>query len=105
MSRAANRRRFLQTTAGSSVGALMAAGVPGQAEASNNAGSAAIPDGGGIARKFWIDPSIAAWRPGPWRKVHIEYHTSRHMPRLAERFNANDGWDKIWDFFGRYLAG
>ena len=68
---------------------------PGQAEASKHAGSAAIPDAGGVARKFWIDPSIAAWRPGPWRKVHIEYHTSRHMPRLAERFNADEFGDRL----------
>ena len=54
-----------------------------------------IPDAGGVARKFWIDPSIAAWRPGPWRKVHIEYHTSRHMPRLAERFNADEFGDRL----------
>src|SRR5262245_22765886 len=91
----ANRRRFLQTTAGSSVGAYFAAGVSGQAEEPKNAGSAAIPDAGGVARKFWIDPSIAAWRPGPWRKVHIEYHTSRHMPRLAERFNADEFGDRL----------
>ena len=94
MSRPANRRRFLQTTAGSSVGAWVAAGVPGQAEAPQDAGST-IPDAGGVAERFWIDPSIAAWRPGPWRKVHIEYHTSRHMPRLAERFNADEFGDRL----------
>ena len=55
----------------------------------------AIPDAGGVAKKFWIDPGIAAWRPGPWRKVHIEYHTSRHMPRLAERFNADEFGDRL----------
>ena len=95
MSHPANRRRFLQTTAGSSVGAWVAAGVSGQAEAPKDAGPSALPDAGGVARKFWIDPSIAAWRPGPWRKVHIEYHTSRHMPRLAERFNADEFGDRL----------
>ena len=95
MSHPANRRRFIQTTAGSSMGAWIAADVSGQAEAPKNAGSAAIPDAGGVAKKFWIDPSIAAWRPGPWRKVHIEYHTSRHMPRLAERFNADEFGDRL----------
>ncbi len=58
-------------------------------------GSAAILASGGIAKRFWIDPSIAAWRPGPWRKVHIEYHTSRHMPRLAERFDADEFGDRL----------
>ena len=95
MSHPANRRRFIQTTAGSSIGTWIAAGVSGQAEAPTNTGSAAILDAGGVAKKIWIDPSIAAWRPGPWRKVHIEYHTSRHMPRLAERFNADEFGDRL----------
>ena len=95
MSHPANRRRFIKTTAGSSLGAWVAAGASGQAEAPKHADAAAIPEAGGVARKYWIDPSIAAWRPGPWRKVHIEYHTSRHMPRLAERFNADEFGDRL----------
>jgi hypothetical protein len=95
MSHIANRRRFLQAAAGSSAGACVAAGASGQAEAPKDAASATIPDAGGVARRFWIDPGIAAWRPGPWRKVHIEYHTSRHMPRLAERFNADEFGDRL----------
>ena len=86
MAHFANRRRFLQTAVGSSVGAWVATGVSGQAASPEGCRSrirSQIPDAGGVARKFWIDPSIAAWRPGPWRKVHIEYHTSRHMPKLA----------------------
>src|SRR5690348_18186080 len=62
MAHPANRRRFLQAAVGSSVGAWVATGVSGQAEAPMDAGSSAILDAGGIARKFWIDPSIAAWR-------------------------------------------
>ena len=95
MSHAVNRRRFIQSAAGAGLGAWIAAGGSGQAEAPQDAGSAAIPDAGGVAEKFWIDPSIAAWRPGPWRKVHIEYHTSRHMPRLAERFDADEFGDRL----------
>jgi hypothetical protein len=33
------------------------------------------------------------------RKVHIEYHTSRHMPRLAERFNADEFGDRLLEAF------
>jgi hypothetical protein len=95
MSHPANRRRFIQTTAGTSIGTWIAGGVSGRAEAAENASSAPIPDAGGVAKNFWIDPSIAAWPPGPWRKVHIEYHTSRHMPRLAERFNADEFGDRL----------
>jgi hypothetical protein len=95
MAHPANRRRFLQAAVGSSVGAWVATGASGQAEAPKEAGSSAIPDAGGVATKFWIDPSIAAWCPGPWRKVHIEYHTSRHMPRLAERFDPHQFGDRL----------
>jgi hypothetical protein len=91
----ANRRRFLQTAIGSSVGAWVGAGVGGHAEALEEARSSSIPDASGVAKKFWIDPSIAAWRPVPWRKVHIEYHTSRHMPKLAEHFNADEFGDRL----------
>src|SRR5215813_12267453 len=91
----ANRRHFLQTAVGSSVGAWAATGMSGQAETPKDAGSSAIPDAGGVAKKFWIDPSIAAWRPVPWRKVHIEYHTSRHMPKLAHRFDADEFGDRL----------
>jgi len=48
-----------------------------------------------VARKFWIDPGIAAWPPGPIRKVHIEYHTSRHMGRLGERFDADEFGERL----------
>jgi len=58
-------------------------------------GSPAIVSARGVATRFWIDPSIAAWQPGPWRKVHIEFHNSRHVPRLAERFNADEFGDRL----------
>jgi hypothetical protein len=98
------RRRFLQASAGSSLGVLVAGGLSAQETKSANesgqapnpaSGSPAIAESSGVATKFWIDPTIAAWRPGPWRKVHIEYHTSRHMPRLAERFNADEFGDRL----------
>jgi hypothetical protein len=95
MAQLANRRRFLQAAVGSSVEAWVATGVSGQTEAPKGADSSAIPDAGGVAKKFWIDPSIAAWRPVPWRKVHIEYHTSRHMPKLAEHFNPDEFGNRL----------
>jgi hypothetical protein len=85
----------MQTTAGSSIGTWLAAGAPAQSGEPVEAGASLLPAAGGLARKCWIDPSIAAWRPTPWRKVHIEYHTSRHMPRLAEHFNADEFGDRL----------
>jgi hypothetical protein len=103
-SQGTNRRQFLQAAAGSSLG-LLAGGCrstqeaidlnPGTELPKPAAGLSAIPASSGVASKFWIDPSIAAWRPSPWRKVHIEYHTSRHMPRLAERFDADEFGDRL----------
>src|SRR5512139_525748 len=96
MSQRMNRRRFIQTTAASGMGALMPGSLPAQAGAENQtAGSSGIPAPGRLAGKCWIDPSIAAWPPGPWRKVHIEYHSSRHIPRLGERFNADEFGDRL----------
>lgn len=104
MSHRTNRRQFLRASAGSGIGVLTAGclslrqsqdshpkkDVPGRA--SGSPGLSEVP---GVATKFWVDPSIAAWRPGPIRKVHIEYHTSRHMPRLAERFNVDEFGDRL----------
>ena len=99
-----NRRQFLRAAAGSSVGVLATGSLP--AQETNEAhekpqvskpasGSPAIPPSRGVATKFWIDPSIAAWRPGPWRKVHIEFHNSRHMLKLGGRFNADEFGDRL----------
>src|SRR5262245_49925707 len=95
MPRHTNRRHFLQTAVGSGVGAWAATDVSGQAAEPKDAGSAPLPDAGGVAKKLCIDPSIAAWRSVPWRKVHIEYHTSRHMPKLATRFDADEFGDQL----------
>jgi hypothetical protein len=104
MSYRKNRRQFLQLTAGSSIGFLAGKSLSAQERnrANNNAGistssaaSSVLPESRGVATRFWIDPSIAAWRPGPWRKVHIEYHTSRHMQNLAARFDADEFGDRL----------
>jgi hypothetical protein len=99
-----NRRRFIQTTAGLGIGIMMAGGLSANtAEPATSGGesrkqapgSAPVPTSGRIARRFWIDPTIAAWPPGPWRKVHIEFHNSRHVPKIGERFNADEFGDRL----------
>src|SRR6185369_11888107 len=104
MSHVTNRRRFLQAGVGSSLGVLFAGSPPAQEMKNVNGkpdnpksatGAPAIAPSGGVATKFWIDPRIAAWHPGPIRKVHIEYRNSRHMTRLAERFNADEFGDRL----------
>jgi hypothetical protein len=47
--------------------------------------------------KFWIDPTQAALPKRPWRKIHLDFHNSQHIPRIGERFDAAE--------FGNTLAG
>jgi len=39
-------------------------------------------------RRIWIDPNFPKNSVHPWRKVDIEYHNSRFIPRIGERFDA-----------------
>jgi hypothetical protein len=50
---------------------------------------------GGIAKRFWIDPRLAATVALPSRKVHIEYHNSQHVARIGDRFNADEFADRL----------
>jgi len=100
MSHRTNRRRFLQTAAGSSLGALSGGCLVGGQDSKAGkdrpvSGASTLGAAPGVAARFWIDQSIAAWRPGPIRKVHIEYHTSRHMTKLAESFDPDEFGDRL----------
>ena len=66
-----------------------------QAESPKNAASAAIPDAQRCRQEILDRSQHCRLAAGPWRKVHIEYHTSRHIPRLAERFNADEFGDRL----------
>ena len=48
-----------------------------------------------IATRFWIDRRLAALPAWPWRKVHVEFHNSRYVPRIGERFNADEFGDRL----------
>ena len=99
MSHRTSRRQFLQATGAASIGLSSAPGLAAEQGGSSgevvSGGAGEALKASGLASKYWIDPGIAAWAPGPWRKVHIEYHSSRHMPRLAERFNADEFGDRL----------
>ena len=43
----------------------------------------------GIAKKFWIDPKIAALPSGRWRKIWLDFHNSQYIPSIGEKFNAD----------------
>jgi hypothetical protein len=96
MRKRTSRRQFIAEAAASGLSLSAVSALATDPVADNSpshletAGNAA-----GIARKYWIDPSVAAWPAGPWRKMHIEYHTSRHMLHLGDRFNADEFGDQL----------
>ena len=63
------RRVFLATAAG---GVLLAA----------RAATAAAGSG-----RVFVDPRLEALPRRPWRKVHLDYHNTEHLPRLAQDFD------------------
>ena len=104
-----NRRQFLGRLATGVASGGVTAGLSAQtanerkkgADSSSAAvqeqtsGSPAELGPGGIATRFWIDPRQAAASPLPWRKVHIEFHNSQYIPRIGERFNADEFGDRL----------
>lgn len=49
----------------------------------------------GIAKKFWIDPKIAALPSGRWRKIWLDFHNSQYIPSIGEKFNADEWGDRL----------
>jgi hypothetical protein len=104
----ANRRQFLGGLAAGLVGetattvlnadttskSRKAAGSSGN-DAWTPASSPADLGPAKLATKFWIDPRMATLPAFPWRKVHIEFHNSQFVPRIGERFNADEFGDQL----------
>jgi len=105
-----NRRRFLGQLATGVASVNMTAGLrtetvkekKGQGAKSSRgetlghaSGSIADLGPGEIATRFWIDPRLVATPPRPWRKIIVEFHTSQYMPRVGERFNADEFGDRL----------
>lgn len=81
-----NRREFLGVMG---VGAAVASGtIPLfiSAEPLNNRGP--VP-------RIWIDPRIHALPKRPWRKIHLDFHNSVHMPMIGAHFNADAWGDRL----------
>ena len=104
-----NRRQFLGRFATGVAGGSMTKALSAEtakkkvrdAESSSGEaaghGSSSLADlgPGGIAKRFWIDPRLAAKVALPWRKIHIEFHNSQHVARIGERFNADEFADRL----------
>lgn len=46
-------------------------------------------------QRFFIDPVQAALPRRPWRKIHLDFHNSQHIPRIGERFDADEFGDQL----------
>jgi hypothetical protein len=46
-------------------------------------------------RPPWIDPRLRELPARPWRKIHLDYHNSEHIPRLGELFDADEFGDTL----------
>ncbi len=48
-----------------------------------------------LARRYWIDPRQAALPSRPWRKIHLDFHNSQYIPKIGERFRADEFGDRL----------
>ena len=39
---------------------------------------------------YWIDPRHASLPSRPWRKIHLDFHNSQHIPRIGEQFDPDE---------------
>src|SRR5918995_866246 len=49
------------------------------------------------ARPLWIDERQRALPLRPWRKIHLDFHNSEHIPRIGEAFDADEFGDRLVD--------
>ncbi len=88
MSQLFNRRQFVSTL-GCGVVAMQV--TPVQAGDSANSPAPYTSDG----LKFWKDPRFAMQKKMPWRKVHLDFHNSKHVPRIGANFNRKEWGDRV----------
>ena len=83
-----NRRHFLTT-----IGAGVAASQIITLQACSSIGSHSAFTGD--SPKFWIDPRFASQKKTPWRKVHLDFHNSKYIPKIGAKFNAREWGDQL----------
>jgi Hypothetical glycosyl hydrolase 6 len=74
---AINRRQFLATVGASPLLAAAGDSTPGPGP------------------RLWIDPRLEKVPARPWRKIHLDFHNSQYVPRIGERFNADEFGDRL----------
>src|SRR5919197_916806 len=48
-----------------------------------------------VTRPLWIDPRRQRVPARPWRKIHLDFHNSQHMPDIGAAFNADEFGDRL----------
>lgn len=43
----------------------------------------------------WIDPRLKTLPRRPWRKIHLDFHNSQHMPAIGAAFDADEFGDRL----------
>jgi hypothetical protein len=46
-------------------------------------------------RSPWIDSRLQQLPSRPWRKIHLDYHNSHHIPRLATDFDTDEFGERL----------
>jgi hypothetical protein len=44
---------------------------------------------------LWIDERLYTLPPRPWRKVHLDFHNSQHIPNIGAAFDADEFGDRL----------
>ena len=47
------------------------------------------------SRPPWIDEQFRALPARPWRKVHLDFHNSQHIPAIGEQFDPDEFGDRL----------
>jgi Hypothetical glycosyl hydrolase 6/Beta-galactosidase trimerisation domain len=47
------------------------------------------------ARPLWIDEQLRDAPSRPWRKIHLDFHNSQHIPRIGEAFDPDEFGDRL----------
>jgi len=49
----------------------------------------------GLVQRFWCDPKIASLPRRPWRKIHLDFHNSKHVPGIGAKFDAAEFGERL----------
>ena len=48
-----------------------------------------------VRRPLWVDPRLRTLPARPWRKIHLDFHNSQHMPDIGAAFDADEFGDRL----------